>query len=75
MTLVCHRLKVFLMGGTKIGDNANSGLYDVAQRLHLAGLAYACLEHSHLALLAQQPYREGHTYLRVVAARTARNCH
>ena len=34
-----------------------------------------CLENAHLGLLVHQPYRQWHTYLRVVTARTAGNKH
>ena len=34
-----------------------------------------CLENAHLGLLIHQPYRQWHTYLRVVTARTAGNKH
>ena len=43
-----HRRKILLMGTADIGYHADGGLYDVAQCLHLAGLADACLEYSHL---------------------------
>ena len=56
VTLLFHRLKVFLVGGTHTGKHANGGLYNVAQGLHLVGLTDACLEDAHLALLVEQPY-------------------
>ena len=55
------------MGRTQTGEDTNGGLNDVAQGRHLTWLADACLEDTHLCLFVQQPYREGHTYLGVVA--------
>ena len=56
------------MGGPQAGEHADGGLYDVAQCIHLAGLADARLEDADLRLLVEQPYGEGHANLRVVAA-------
>ena len=63
LQLVFHRRKIFLMGSTKTGEHTDGGLYDVAQRLHLTRLAYACFKERHLRLLVKQPHRERHTYL------------
>ena len=64
-------LEVLLVGGTDVGQDGDGGLDDVAQGEHLTGLADASLEHTHLGLLVHEPYRQGHSYLGVVAARTA----
>ena len=72
-TLLFHRTEVLLMGSTQAGEHADGGLDDVTQGIHLAWLADACLEDTHLRLFVQQPYGEGNTYLRVVAARRTHN--
>ena len=73
--LLLERREVLLMGVADEREHGDVGLYDAAQSLHLARLADASLEHSHLALLVEQPYREWHAYLRVVATRRARHLH
>lgn len=66
--LLAHRREVLLMGRSQRGEDAQRGLDDVVQGLHLALLADASLEDAHLRMLVEQPYRQRHTHLRVVAA-------
>ena len=73
--LLLQRREVLLMRVANEREHGDVGLYDAAQSLHLARLADASLEHTHLALLVEQPYGERHAYLRVVAARRARHIH
>ena len=61
------------MGRTQCGEYANGRLDDIAQSKHLSGLRDTCLEDTHLRLLVEQPYREGHTYLGVIATRRTYN--
>ena len=63
----------FLMGGTQIGDDRDGGLDNAPEGTHLARLTDTCLKHTHLGVLADEPYRERHTDLRVVATRAARD--
>ena len=50
-------------------QHTDGGLDDVVQGCHLPGQADASLKDGNTAALVQQPYRERHTNLRVVAAR------
>ncbi len=50
-------------------QHTDGGLDDVVQGRHLPGQTDACLKDGHTAALVQQPYRQRHTDLRVVAAR------
>ena len=61
--------EVLLVGGPDVGEHTNGGLDDVVQGFHLTRLTDAGLEDAHTTLLTQQPHRQGHTNLRVVAAR------
>ena len=70
-----HGREVFLMRSTQIGQYGDGWLDDVTQGKHFAWHTDTCLENAHLGLLVHQPYRQWHTYLRVVTARTAGNKH
>ena len=61
------------MGTTQGGEYTNGRLNDIAQGHHLTWLTDACLENANLRLLVQQPYRERHTDLGIVASRRAHN--
>ena len=51
------------MSCTQRFQDANGGLDDVVQSFHLAHLADAGLEESHLRFLVKQPYRQGYANL------------
>ena len=72
-TLLFHRTEILLMGCTQRGKHADGGLDDVAQGKHLTRLTDTGLKDTHLGLLVQQPYRERHADLRVIAARRTDN--
>ena len=61
------------MSRTQTGQHANRGLDDVVECLHLARLANAGFEDAHTRVLVEQPHRQRHTDLRIVATR--RTCH
>ena len=70
-----HGAEVLLVCRAERGEHAYRWLYDVAQGLHFPGAAYACLEESHVGMLVQQPHRQWHAYLRIVALRRACDHH
>ena len=72
-TLLLQRAEVLLMGGTQRCHHTDGGLDNVAQGLHLARLADTSLKESDLCLLVEQPHRQRHANLRVVAL--GRACH
>ena len=66
--LFLQRGKILLMCLPDVGHHSDRGLYDGPQALHLAGLRYAGLEHSHLGAFVEEPYRKGDPHLGVVTA-------
>ena len=61
------------MGSTQRGEHTDGGLNNVVQSHHLTRLTDAGLEESHLRILIEQPYRQGHANLRVIALGRARH--
>ena len=55
------------MGLPDIGKNADGGLYDLLQRIHLARLRDASFEESNVVACRHLPYGQRHPNLRVVA--------
>ena len=62
-TFLFDRGEVFLMGRTYVGENCYGRLYDVAQCLHLSGLADASFEDANLCLVVHKPYAQWNTNL------------
>ena len=56
------------MGLPDVGKDADGGVDDLPQAVHLAGLGDAGLEDGQLVGVVHLPHGEGHTYLGVVAA-------
>ena len=63
------------MGCAEVGKHGDGGLYDVAQGLHLAGLADSCLENAHLGLFVHEPHAQRDANLGIVAAGGAGDHH
>ena len=71
--LLLHALEVLLMCRPQACENADGGLYDSLEGLHLARLGDGRFEYAYLALCPESPHRERYAYLRIVAARAARH--
>ena len=74
-TLSLQRLEILLMRRTQISKHGYRWLNNVTKSKHLARLTDTSFKDTNLSLLVHQPDRQRHTYLRIVAARTAGDKH